>query len=240
MNAITTINRPSLPASATPTLDDSPHRWLAIEAPDRYSALPSPEDEAALRRELVAACRPIATDSMQPLLARMVGSFPQAGPADPRGYILALAEHLREYPADVLGDACREIVRTHRFLPTVSEVRAIAERLVARRRTALRNLDAVAGERARREAEAEKTAELEAANKRWTAAANRAFEAFAARLPREEVPAWTAWRALSFPARYRVERASLEGDDAALAAALDALPILQQDEDEADDPEAPF
>jgi hypothetical protein len=41
---------------------------------------------------------------------------------------------LNDYPTDVLEDACRQSVRRHKFMPTVAEIREIADGLMARRR----------------------------------------------------------------------------------------------------------
>lgn len=235
--------RASLPASPTPTLDASRYTWLAVERPDQYRALPTPAEEAELRRELTEANEPVPLPALQQAIKRMVGSYPQAGPADPRAYILAAAEHLSEYPADVVAAACREVVRTCRFLPSVAELVEIAEEKVSRRRRALRHLELVGAERDRRQREAEETAAREAENAAWRAADDLAQERFAALVPHSP---HTAWRRLDWFDRKPLVELARAGDIAALDQALAELPVVQRHQrtgpwaEGEPDPEAPF
>lgn len=49
---------------------------------------------------------------------------------------------LREYPADVLWDACVECVKTLKFFPAPAEIRAEAEKIIAERRFTISRLRA--------------------------------------------------------------------------------------------------
>lgn len=231
------LARPALPASPTPTLDASPYRWLTVEAPDRHSRLPTVNEETALRRELVAANAPIALDDLERAVARLVASYPQRGPADVRGYVLAVAEHLGEYPVDVVEATCREIVRNCKFLPTVAELVEIAEPRVERRRFALRAVQMITAERERRRQAEEEERERREANARYTAASERARLRLAAALPGPERNLDLAWHRLSPTRRLALTAAAL-ASAAALAAAVAELVADPAEID--DSPEVPF
>lgn len=128
-----------------PTTTAAPgFQWLLRREPREGDALPTPAEEATLRRDVEASLRPVTSDALRRHIGAMVSAFPQQGPTGNwAGYQLALAQHLSGYPDDVAAAACQQIVRQSRFLPAVSEVLEIAERLVEPRRQALRHLDAI-------------------------------------------------------------------------------------------------
>lgn len=236
-NMLPALARPALPASPTPILDESPHRWLAVEPPDRHSKLPSVTEESALKRELVAANAPATVDDLERSIMKMVGAFPQRGPVDSRPYVLALAENLAEYPADVVQAACREIVRNSKFPPSVAEVVEVAERRVERRRFALRSVCAVPAERERRRLAEEQEREHREAAARWQAAGERARLRLAAALPGPERCLDLSWRRLSAHRRITLTCAAQQGDDALDAAIAEMTADLAEP---VDDSEIPF
>lgn len=156
MTTLPAFSRSGGVSSATPQLDASKWRWLKVQRPDSNDRLPSIAEEAALRRELEAACAPISVDELRTAISRLVSSFPQKRDNDDRGLILAYAEFLSEYPVDVVDAARRQVVRTCRFMPTVAELVAACEELVAPRRLALAGLEFMAIERERRRKTAER------------------------------------------------------------------------------------
>lgn len=116
--------------------------WLMRRPPHEDDRLPSEAEEAALRRDLTQALQPISSEALQRHIGAMVMSFPQQGPVDHRsGYILALSEHLSEFPAEAVAAATRKAVRTQRFLPAVAEVVSLAEHEIAPLRAALLHMD---------------------------------------------------------------------------------------------------
>lgn len=205
------------PTSLTPTLDASEFRWLTVRAPDGYDRLPTEAEESALRRELTAALQPISPRDLKTALAKMLAAFPQRGPAEPRGYVAVLAEHLAEFPADALDSACRQIVRTSRFLPAVAEVVALADEAIARRRHAVGALNAVRHERQRRQAKAEAEAKRGADRLAAIAAETAAKAALAEALDGDP----TGWESLPHSSRWTLEAAARQGP-AALAEAVSA------------------
>ena len=150
------LHRPGPLPSPMPQLDSSPWRWMRERLPDSNDRLPSVAEEAVFRREVEAANAPISVDALQTTIGRLVSSFPQKRDGDDRGLILAYAEFLAEYPADVVDAARRQVVRTSRFMPSVAELVEVCEELVAPRRTARTGLNIVARERERRRKAAER------------------------------------------------------------------------------------
>ena len=147
---------------ATPVLDASAFGYLTVAAPDQTDRLPTEAEEADLRRELMEVNEPIAMDSLRREVGAMIASFPQNRHGDDRGYVLALAQNLAEFPHDVVRQACREITQTSKFVPAVAEVYELCLAKVRRRREALVNLNHVPVERERRRERAAKTKLAEA------------------------------------------------------------------------------
>lgn len=168
-------------------LEASEHRWLLNRPPEDDDKLPSPDKTRELKREIEAVNAPIATADLQKQIGRMVSSFPQRGPDDSRGYILALAEHVGEFPADVVVEACRRMVRSSKFLPSVAEVIEACETLAARRRRALAGINAVESVRARQIEAREKAAAQEASQARERALHRAAMKKLSAALTAEGI-----------------------------------------------------
>ncbi|WP_420564156.1 hypothetical protein [Thalassobaculum sp.] len=213
------------PSSITPKLDSSEFRWLAYTKPDQHSVLPSREEEHELRGELEAANEAIEINALERALAKMVGAYPQRPQGDQRPYILALAENIAEYPEDVVRDACRQIVRTSKWLPTVAELVEICEELADRRRKALRHLNAcseVRRQHADRQAKAEVRREVQDAENRRRRAANAAVLAGLRELVPNFIPLDD--RCLGLPVRWWAKlsiAAQASEDVIALRAAMD-------------------
>lgn len=221
MNAI--VPRSTMPTHPTPVLSDlcRRHHWLDEGYPDlRCQNLPSVAEEAELRQELAIATEPVPIDDLQRAIQMMVAAYPQKGPDDARGYVLAVAENLAEYPNDVVVRACKQAVRTVKFLPSVAELVEIAEELVRPRRNALRNLPLVARERARREKEEQERRQREAERAVWLAEEERVRKRFYAAFEGDDARAWRAWHGLGPSGRYEIYKACRGKDDAALDAHL--------------------
>lgn len=93
------------------------------------SALPSAErlDEVAkLAAELLEVATPAVAKRE---LAQLIAAFPSASLADPEMFLTTLLYDVLDIgiPDVVLVVACREIRRTHKFVPAISEVLAVAE-----------------------------------------------------------------------------------------------------------------
>lgn len=157
MSALPALRTARRAVSVTPQLDASEFGWLTYRLPDDTDKLPTVEQERTFLAELEAANEPVALDDLQNAIGRMVEAYPQAAKQDRRGYALALFEQLGEYPRDVVAGACREMVRTCKFLPSVAELVEACDRLSEKRRTALAALAYVSTERERRRVRTEKT-----------------------------------------------------------------------------------
>lgn len=91
----------------------------------------------------------------------MIGSYPRQ-PDNPEIYCGALAKEASRWPADVIREARRTIVRTIRFLPSVAELAGACESIQARRRMLLIAAERMERERQRREEEEQRRARVEA------------------------------------------------------------------------------
>lgn len=127
-------------------------RWRGLCFGDDEVALyrlPSVAEARALRAEIDAAMLPVTTARLRDEVKMLLGSYPQAGPVDRGAYVFAVSAHLAGYPADIVADTCREVVRTCRFLPAVAELVEVAERHMLRRRRAQRRVGEIEAARAR-------------------------------------------------------------------------------------------
>jgi hypothetical protein len=86
-----------------------------LDPPENYED--NDRDEGDLRRSVVSV-----------RLASMIGAFPNANPTDPEVYVGLLLEHVcaeKGINLLTLDTACRKIVATQKFVPTVSEIIAV-------------------------------------------------------------------------------------------------------------------
>lgn len=91
----------------------------------------------------------------------LIGSFPRQ-PDNPGIYSAVLAKEASRWPADVVREARRTIVRTLKFLPSVAELAGACESIQGRRRLLLIAAERMERERQRREAEEQRRAAAEA------------------------------------------------------------------------------
>jgi hypothetical protein len=92
-----------------------------------------PEDDLrSLQREIQTNFRPAEAAQVDRIVAAIFGSF-QTGDVlgDPAAYAKAMTSELAAYPADVLNEAVRRARRTIKWLPSISEMVAICEGLIA-------------------------------------------------------------------------------------------------------------
>lgn len=85
--------------------------FALLDPPENYE---DDDREGDLRREVVSV-----------RLASLIGAFPNGAPGDPEVYVRLLLEHVSAVEGLnllALDTACRKIVATQKFLPTVSEV----------------------------------------------------------------------------------------------------------------------
>jgi hypothetical protein len=85
--------------------------FALLDPPESYE---DNDREGDLRREVVSV-----------RLASLIGAFPNGQPSDPEVYVRLLLEHVSAVEGLnllALDTACRKIVATQKFLPTVSEV----------------------------------------------------------------------------------------------------------------------
>lgn len=129
----------------------------------------------SFRNVLDAATLALVIDEVQAVLATppagerearaeimtMIGSFPRQ-PDHPEIYCGAMAKEASRWPADVIREARRTIVRTLRFLPTVAELAEACAAIQGRRRMLLIAAERMERERQRREAEEQRRARIEA------------------------------------------------------------------------------
>jgi hypothetical protein len=111
---------------------------------ETYMAVGSLKEEqrGELRNAIIMledASRPAPSDMIVYELGRMrVQTKAKAEDTDNMEFILRVyAEDMREYPADVIREACRKWSRTEKFFPAWSELKEILDRLAAKRRRLL-------------------------------------------------------------------------------------------------------
>jgi hypothetical protein len=147
MTTLRTIPKPSATAPiATPTADRLATVFLNAAEHRVYPlTVPAAQDIEAARNELVRAAEARPTPAeVRSLIGRLVLSYPQqAQPQEPAVYIGALEAEASAYPPDVLAAACRDVLRSCRFLPTVAELVAACEARVATRQAMLRGIELV-------------------------------------------------------------------------------------------------
>lgn len=184
-NSLTTRDDKS--ATALARLKASEYNWLLSEGRYEFGIvhraigkvrLPTPDEEAELRRLVAASLEPADRNVLRTRLARLVDSFPQRGPEHPEGYLLSLVEHLQGYPSDVIEKMAWEAVETFKFLPAISELVEIAKAAMAPRHAAESALNEIPEERERRKREAEVRAEKERREAEWAARERRAEDLY--------------------------------------------------------------
>jgi hypothetical protein len=121
----------------------------ALAAED--AAIPA-EDLPLLRRALVARLQPAARVDVAAAVMVLAGSFKLGSHVeDPEIFVSGMIDELAEYPVDVLEAAVRRARRSLKCLPSIAEMVAIAEALVAERRGQLAALERIAARRGRAE-----------------------------------------------------------------------------------------
>ena len=116
------------------------------------AAIPA-EDLPPLRRLLVARLQPAARVDVAAAVMVLAGSFKLGNHIeDPEIFVSGMIDELSEYPADILEAAVRSARRSLRSLPSIAEMVAIAEALIAERRAQLAALERIAAKRGREEA----------------------------------------------------------------------------------------
>ncbi|WP_434615434.1 hypothetical protein [Azospirillum sp. B2RO_4] len=111
--------------------------------------------------QAVLATPPAEEREARTEIAVMIGSFPRQ-PDNLAVYIAAAAKEASRWPADVVREARRTIVRTLKFLPSVAELAGACESIQGRRRLLLIAAERMERERQRREAEEQRRARVEA------------------------------------------------------------------------------
>jgi hypothetical protein len=103
------------------------------------------EDLALLRRALVARLQPASRVDVAAAVMVLAGSF-KLGSAveDPEVFVSGMIEELSEYPADILEAAVRGARRALKTLPSIAEMVALCEALIAERRAQLETLKRIA------------------------------------------------------------------------------------------------
>ncbi len=174
--ALTTINKaPGAPAPAP--IPDWELRAMgpAVRA---YSPLMTFEDLPALIEALEDALLPAPEDAVRQSCAMIVGSFPQAQPGAPEIYTGGMLQELSEFPADILEATVREVRRTLKFLPAISEVYEIADKLRRERQRFLGRAQKAIADHARRIEDAKLERRREEEREKW--ARQKAAEAVCA------------------------------------------------------------
>ncbi len=146
--ALTTVNK-AAGAVGSPPIPDWELRAMG-PAVHAYSPLMTFEDLPALIEALEEALLPAPEDAVRQSCAMIVGSFPQAQPGAPEIYTGGMLQELSEFPADILEGTVREVRRTLKFLPAISEVYAIASKLRRERQRFLGQAQKAIADHARR------------------------------------------------------------------------------------------
>jgi hypothetical protein len=122
----------------------------ALAAED--AAIPA-DDLPLLRRALVARLQPAARVNVATAVMVLAGSFKLGSSVeDPEIFVSGMIEELAEYPVDILEAAVRSARRSLKSLPSIAEMVAIAEALVAERRAQLVALERIEARLGRAEA----------------------------------------------------------------------------------------
>ncbi|MGA1858808.1 hypothetical protein VH569_22695 [Azospirillum sp. 11R-A] len=111
--------------------------------------------------QAVLATPPAGEREARAEIMTMIGSFPRQ-PDNPEIYCGAMAKEASRWPADVIREARRTIVRTLKFLPSVAELAGACESIQGRRRLLLIAAERMERERQRRETEERRRATAEA------------------------------------------------------------------------------
>ena len=112
--------------------------WVLEDALAKNRALladlPSEEELSGLLELIKPALTISSAAIVKREIAQLIGSFPNAAPADPETYIAALIYDILDTrtPDAIIVTACRELRRTSKFVPAIAEVLATAERHVSR------------------------------------------------------------------------------------------------------------
>lgn len=111
------------------------------------------EDLPLLRRALVARLQPAARVDVAAAVMVLAGSFKLGSHVeDPEIFVSGMIEELSDYPADILEAAVRSARRSLKTLPSIAEMVALCEGLVAERRAQLAALERIEAKRRSREA----------------------------------------------------------------------------------------
>ena len=94
-----------------------------------------------VRRALTAADPDVLNDGLSDLGMMMA---PNRGEEEASVWLAGMRRLLGDLPADILSEAIDQHVRTSKFLPTVAEIRALADPVMAARRRLFSQLDAMA------------------------------------------------------------------------------------------------
>lgn len=97
---------------------------------------------AAQAQRALAPANPDGLNDRLTALGMMMA--PTRGEAEASIWLAEMRRLLGDLPADILGEAIDEHVRTSKFLPTVAEIRARADPVMAARRRLFAQLDAMA------------------------------------------------------------------------------------------------
>lgn len=123
----------------------TPETWSSIHSLaelKRDGLLERVPEEA---RQAKAACTPVDANR---LIDRLTALGMMMAPSRPRAeaaiWLREMARLLGDLPEDILSDAIDAIVKTCKFLPTVAEIRELADPVMERRRTVAARCDAMA------------------------------------------------------------------------------------------------
>jgi hypothetical protein len=117
---------------------------------DLIARLPSAEQEQDRARQIAQALQADGSrKAIVAMVAMLIDAFPSGRPANPEAYLDAIVYDLlaMRFSASVVAMACQSVRRTHKFLPSISEIIEAAntavEEFEAAERHALRSAEMI-------------------------------------------------------------------------------------------------
>lgn len=154
MTALTTIEpqnqvagkAPRLPSAVAEELRDGyAGEWSSIRALSKLRYLGHDQNIPAQAQAMMLSCQPADRERLtQRLILMGAAMAPNRPEAEATAWVHETTRLLADMPLDILCTALDDHQRTSKFLPTVAEIRELAEPSYERRRRAAARLDAMA------------------------------------------------------------------------------------------------
>lgn len=136
---------PIIPTSVKDALHDGYDGWNSTKALARLKAEGFDNQVSYLAEHHAAACRPIEREKLvKRLTALGMVMAPNRPAAEATMWVHEMTRLLRDLPEDLVCEAIDHLQKTCKFLPTVAEIRELADPALEARRRDVARLDAMA------------------------------------------------------------------------------------------------